>query len=246
MVGWRSILKFVTLITLCLVIPFITNAGTFEYHFALKPEGYELTLKMTFPPGTTLSQVRNNFRNQFLFKEFNPNITDIELSSYSAKDYQTTMSTQSLGITSTLISDCHETESANALWNRHCELQTQVGDGGKYMHTKNDTTFCQVNPKSNELTCRMDITGRAKPITLIGFTLVSEQKFTLKAKESALRHFVPLWIYGHQGSVSTLKAKELFEEVGFRQSIEEAFKRLNHQSDDLVVSTTGTFELPTN
>jgi hypothetical protein len=219
-------------------------AATFDYNLGINTKGYQLTIKMGFKKGATLSQVRSNLRDSSLLAQFNPNIKSVSYDSDASNDYTMEMLTQSWGVSSNLISNCHETESLGELWNRSCELSTRSGDGKKFMEWKKDAAFCALQKPSQEVLCRIDISGLAKPVTLAGLEIVSSRKFTLKAKEPALKHFLYLWLYGNQGSYSSSLAKNIFEEIGLRESVENAFQKAIREDQTALAEVKGSFQLP--
>jgi hypothetical protein len=222
----------------------LARAAHFNYQLTVNSEGYDLSIKMGFRKGVTLAQVRGNLRDPFLLTQFNPSIKSVRYSPETTKDYQSEMVTQSWGLSSLLVSKCHETDLMSEAWNRNCELSTNLGQGGKFMEWKKDATFCTTQENSQEVTCRIDISGKAKPVSIAGLTLISERTFTLKAKEPAVKHFLQLWLYGNQGSYSSSLTKNTYEEIGFREVVENGFQKALRNNQSAVAEVTGTFELP--
>lgn len=242
----KGAVRLVNILTqIILVFPSITMASyTFDYALAINETGYQLTIKMLFPKGATLSQVRNNFRSPYLLSEFNPNIKSVTYNPVDTPDYQMQMYTKSWGIGSWLLSECHENDSFGELWNRQCQLDMERADGNKYMHWKRDASFCALQRPSQDVLCRLDISGRAKAIRFLGFDVVTERNFTLKAKESAIKHFLLLWLYGSYGSYSTSQTKDIYETLGFRDEIEDSFKKALNSGAGNQASVKGVFHLP--
>ncbi|OQW48179.1 MAG: hypothetical protein A4S09_13805 [Proteobacteria bacterium SG_bin7] len=201
---------------------------SFEYNIDIDAKGYGLKMQLVFSPKVSLELVKKNFKDGDLLTRVGTNIKKITVEGISSLEYRSIMTVSSLGITSKLLSNCTEKASAST-WTRHCKLDTENMDGGKFTSYKSDEISCFAKPN---VECFIFIKGKLKPLKLFGLTILSYEKFTVRAKYQALNNYVRIWNFTESGNLDLKDSihndlekflddgsKEMSEHKNFHQSV---------------------------
>jgi hypothetical protein len=228
---------------LAVIFPLMVGAQEFQYDLSIKPENYLLKIRMSFTHAVTLGQVKNNFKNGLLLTQVSSSIRSVESIPSDQEQYQLKMKVRSFGIGSILISDCVE-KSDPSTWQRACQLRTDLEDGGTYMEWKRDTIVCHEDAATRKVECEVSIEGLCKAVRFLGFTIVSGESFTIRAKHPALYNFSRLWWFTNEGSISIRSSIAEFDHSELRRKIDsmldQGLKILRH---DKVFADHGEFKI---
>lgn len=210
-------------------------ADTAGYAIRIDDNGYKLTIEMSFPATVSLGRIRQTLKNPVVLSQLSPHVKSVTNAPLDSVRYESLMVTKSFGISSELVSKCEE-ESSKTTWSRACQLQTNRGDGGRYMEWKKDVVSCQQREDRTKV-CAFLIQGKAKPLTLLGLQLLDAKRFSVKAKFEALNNFFKLYFYISDGSLSARRALKLFEQSPISQQLEDFSEKANQ-----VLKTEAAYE----
>lgn len=193
-------------------------AQSFQYNLEITPEKYRLLINMKFRPSVMLSDVTKGFKNETLQVEISDSIKSVIFAPPMVKEYKQTLEVRSWGVTSYLVSQCIE-DFQTLSWTKSCQLLTKEKDGGIYMNLKKDVIRCE--RKESGVECQADIQGQSKAITVFGITLLTPQKFSLRAKIPALYSFSQIWWSLNHVTLDFEEIKSNFKKSKLKSKIDE-------------------------
>jgi hypothetical protein len=159
--------------------------------------------------------------NSVVISQLSPNIQSVT-NSGKLEDYQSLMVVKSFGIKSELLSKCKEVFTQNkneSQWSRSCTLQTELLDSGKYMAWKTDQVICTKKSVEN-VNCQFAIKGKTKPLAFLGFQILNEKSFAVKAKLQALNNFFKIYYFVMDHNISTKLAAARFDKSPIKLELE--------------------------
>jgi hypothetical protein len=188
------------------------------FDIKISDQGYRLEMDFGYK-NISLSEIKNSYKNGVVLSHLSPNIKSIELINKKNEDYDLLMTVKSFGLTSKLLTHCQEKQDEES-WQRSCLLDTNLYDGGDFMIEKADMVVCKKG-FNQEVDCKFAITGKAKAIELLGFTIVSSKKFTVKAKMQAMNNFFKYYYFIKENSLSFERAENNFNNSLAKVAIEK-------------------------
>ncbi|MEQ1877527.1 MAG: hypothetical protein ABL958_12850 [Bdellovibrionia bacterium] len=170
------------------------------FHHDLKINGgeYELRLDLSFSKEISLEEIERNLKDGKLLAKLGSKVKDIVIHKVRDNVYDATTVVKSWGFTTKMVSRCREL-SDKTNWARECRLDTEQLDASKYMVWKRDSMRCERRPEG--VKCKAQIVGEVKPFTLLGFELISKEKFAASVKAEAIENFKKLWSYTEETHV---------------------------------------------
>ena len=210
------------IITLALSLLFTQNLwAQTGYDILIDENGYDLKIELDFNNYQTLENIRQALVNSVVISQLSPNIQSVT-NSGKLEDYQSLMVVKSFGIKSELLSKCKEAFTQNkneAQWSRSCVLQTELLDSGKYMAWKTDQVICTKKSAEN-VNCQFSIKGKTKPLAFLGFQILNEKSFAVKAKLQALNNFFKIYYFVMDHNISTKLAAARFDKSAIKLELE--------------------------
>jgi hypothetical protein len=191
------------------------------YDILIDENGYDLKIELDFNNYQTLENIRQALVNSVVISQLSPNIQSVT-NSGKLEDYQSLMVVKSFGIKSELLSKCKEVFTQNkneSQWSRSCTLQTELLDSGKYMAWKTDQVICTKKSVEN-VNCQFAIKGKTKPLAFLGFQILNEKSFAVKAKLQALNNFFKIYYFVMDHNISTKLAAARFDKSPIKLELE--------------------------
>lgn len=230
-----KLIIFYSFFLVVLLMDIVPAEASISYDIAISRGGYNMLIEMNFKKGITLQQARSALKNSELLSRLSPNVVSVKNTPVIPVDgekYKSLMTVKSFGIYSRLLSQCLDKNTPQS-WQRSCSLQTRELDGGKYMAWKGDDVEC--TEKENVI-CKFNIRGQAKPLKVLGLQIVSAELFSVKAKLQALANFFKLYTFIQGHSLSSRASLEKFNHSALKTEL-EFFEKEGTKA----VKTTGTY-----
>ena len=200
-----------------LLLSFVSAApAETGYAIQINEKGYELRMKMHF--NQDLGLVRRAFKSGAVLSQLSPHVKSVINTPEDGNSYESVMTVKSYGLKSELVSKCTETFTPDT-WTRHCVLQTEQKDSGKFMKWKKDQVICRTTALQ-ATQCEFAIDGQAKDIALGTWVLFSAQRFSVPTKLQAMNNFFHLYFYISDGAISAERASLLFANSAIKNDLD--------------------------